>query len=164
MRGEVASITFGLAFRLHLSFQKPLRLPNRARSFSSMLCSACTFAGESGRDYRLLSPLGGQSKETAPNVWKALNDANESKQFVVKEPNSDDNADLKWPALQHELEIQNIFKDSPFIRQKVDFVLLSSALIRPKMVLQGFEKTLWTARNRRQLTSDKIKWIMKAVS
>jgi hypothetical protein len=31
------------------------------------------------------------------------------------------------------------------------------------MVLQGFEKPLWTARNRRGLTGDEIKWIMKAV-
>lgn len=113
MRTDVASITFGQAFRLRLSFQKPLHLPNRARSFSTMLCSACTFAGESGRNCRLLSPLGAQRIETAPNVWKAVNDADESEQFVVKEPSSDDNGALNWPAFRHELEMQNIFKVSP---------------------------------------------------
>jgi hypothetical protein len=115
----------------------------------------------------LISPLGGEKIEgerieTAPNVWKAVDDVDESEQFVVKEPSSDDDAALKWPAFQHELEMQKLFKNSPFIRRMVDFVP-SSALVQPKIVLQGFEKTLWTARNRRTLTDNEIKWIMKAV-
>jgi hypothetical protein len=103
-----------------------------------------------------------QKRASAPNVWKAVNDANDSEQFVIKEPSSDDGATLNWPAFQHEVEMQKLFKDSAHVRPTVDFVPFS-ATIQPKMVLQGFEKTLWTARNRRRLTGDEIKWIMKAV-
>jgi male germ cell-associated kinase len=103
-----------------------------------------------------------QKREKTPNVWKAVNAVDESEQFVIKEPSSDDDANLNWPAFQHELEMQKLFEDSALIRPIVDF-LPSSASIPPRMVLQGFEKTLWTARNRRQLTSDEIKWIMQAV-
>jgi male germ cell-associated kinase len=127
-----------------------------------MLRPGYTFAGESGRVYRLISPLGVPKKASAQNIWKAVNDSDDSEQFMIKEPSSDDDATLNWPAFQHELEMQKLFKDSALIRPMVDFVP-SSASIPPRMVLQGFEKTLWTARNRRQLTSDEIKWIMQAV-
>lgn len=162
MGGFLPPINFGLPVRLRLSPQKLVYLSAWARSFSSMLRSGCTIAGESGRIYRVISPLGVQRINTTPNVWKAVNDADESEQFVVKEPSIDDDATLNWPAFQHELEMQRLFKDSPFIRQMVDFVP-SAGLVQPKLVLQVFEKTLWTARNRRQLTPDETKWIMKAV-
>jgi hypothetical protein len=106
-----------------------------------MLRSGYTFAGESGRIYRLISPLGLQKTASAPNVWKAVNDADDSEHFVIKEPSSDDDAALKWPAFEHELEMQKLFAISPLIRPMVDFVP-SSASTQPKMVLQGFEKTL----------------------
>jgi len=75
-----------------------------------MLYSGYTFAGESGRIYRLISPLGVQKKASAPNFWKAVNDADDSEQFVIKEPSSDDDATLNWPAFQHEVEMQKLLK------------------------------------------------------
>ena len=44
----------------------------------------------------------------------------------------------------------------------VDFVI-PAARQEPYIVLQAFEKTLWTARTQRAMTGNEIKWIMKAV-
>jgi hypothetical protein len=70
-----------------------------------MLRSGYKFVGESGRIYRLICPLGVQKREKTPNVWKAVNAVDESEQFVIKEPSSDDDANLNWPAFQYELEM-----------------------------------------------------------
>ena len=86
----------------------------------------------------------------------------ESEQFVVKGPSSDDDRSLNWPLFKHDFEIQKLFNDSAFIRQMLDFVP-SAAGIEPKIVLQTFEKTLRTARMERPMTSNEIKWITKAV-
>ena len=58
--------------------------------------------------------------------------------------------------------MQKLFSDSPFIRQMIDFIPPEPGT-KPQIVLQAFEKTLWTARLQRPMTSDEIKWIMKAV-
>ena len=72
-----------------------------------------------------------------------MNDADESEQFIVKEPSSDDSSSRRWPLFQHEFEMQKLFIGSAFIRQMVDFV---PSVARPepelKMALQAFEKTL----------------------
>ena len=86
----------------------------------------------------------------------------QSKQFVVKAPRSDDDRSLGWPLFKHEFEMQKLFNNSAFIRQMIDFVP-SAAGVEPKIVLQIFEETLWTARTERPMTSNEIKWIMKAV-
>ena len=91
-----------------------------------------------------------------------MDDVDESKQFVVKGPSSDDDRSLSWPLFTHEFEMQKLFNDSAFIRKMIDFVP-SAAGVEPKIVLQAFEKTLWTARTERPMTSNEIKWIMKAV-
>jgi protein kinase len=143
---------------------RPLQFRARIQplAFSSTLCPGSKFTGESGRTYRLIHPLGPQRTETAPSVWKALDDVDESKQFVVKGPSSDDDGSLGWPLFKHEFEVQKLFNDSAFIRQMIDFVP-SAAGVEPKIVLQAFEKTLWTARTERPMTSNEIKWVMKAV-
>jgi hypothetical protein len=87
-----------------------------------MLRLSLKFTGERGRTYRLIQPLGPQRTETALNIWKALDDVDESKQFVIKGPSSDDNRSLSWPLFKREFEMQKLFNDSVFIRQMVDFV------------------------------------------
>lgn len=129
---------------------------------SLVLGPGLKLTGESGRIYRLICPLGHRELDNAPNVWKAVNHADESEQVVVKGPSSDDDRSLSWPLFQHELEMQKLFTGSPLIRQMIDYIP-SFAGEGPKIVLQGFEKTLWTARERRPMTSNEIKWIMKAV-
>lgn len=127
-----------------------------------MLGPGLKLTGESGRIYRLICPLGYQKTDSAPNIWKAVNDADESEQFVVKEPSSDDHRSLSWPLFRHELEMQKLFNGSAFIRQMIDYIP-SLGEEEPKIVLQAFQKTLWTARTQRPMTSNEIKWIMKAV-
>jgi hypothetical protein len=131
-----------------------------ARPF--MIKPGALVQGESGRMYRLLSPLFAQVSKNASNVWRAVDEQDESLEFVVKEPSPHDDASLDWPLFQHEVQMQRRFSKSPFIRQMVDFIPRSNST-RTMMVLQAFEKSLWTARNKRPLTMDEIKWIMKAV-
>ena len=163
MRGSFATTLSRLPCR-PLQFRAPRASPLRIQplAFSSTLCPGSKFIGESGRTYRLIHPLGPQRTETAPNIWKALDDVDESKQFVVKGPSSDDDRSLSWHLFKHEFEMQKLFNDSAFIRQMIDFVP-SAAGTEPKIVLQAFEKSLWTARTERPMTSNEIKWIMKAV-
>ena len=134
----------------------------RLLNISSMLGVGSKFTAKSGRTYRLIHPLGSQRTEDAPSIWKAIDDTDESEQFVVKEPSTDDDQSLSWPLFQHEHEMQKLFSESAFIRQMIDFVPLVAGA-KPKIVLQAFEKTLWTARLQRSMASDEIKWIMKAV-
>lgn len=130
----------------------------QSAAFSLMFSPNSRFTGKSGRTYRLIHPLGHQRA----GIWKAVDDADESEQFVIKGPSSDDNRSLSWPLFQHEVEMQTRFSGSAFIRQMVDFVPSTDGA-EPKMVLQAFEKTLWTARTQRPMTTNEIKWIMKAV-
>ncbi|KAF2436215.1 kinase-like protein [Tothia fuscella] len=102
--------------------------------------------GESGRKYRLAEPLFAQTSSTPPRVWKAVDEEDGKREFVVKEP----------------IQMQNQFKESPFIRKMLDYIP-QSVSNKPMMVLQAFERSLWNARNRRELTINEIKWIMKAV-
>lgn len=127
-----------------------------------MLSPEFELTGKSGRIYRLICPLGYQKTDSTPNTWKAVNDADEFEQFVVKEPSSDDHRSLSWLLFRHELEMQKLFNGSAFIRQMVDYIP-SLAEEGPKIVLQTFQKTLWTARTQRPITSNEIKWIMQAV-
>lgn len=118
--------------------------------------------GESGRKYRLLSPLSENVSKDASNVWKAVDDHDAGSEFVLKAPSHQDCAKLNWPLFRHEVDMQRRFSSSPFIRQMIDFVPQSAAA-PAMMVLQAFEKSLWNARNKRPMTMDEIKWIMKAV-
>jgi hypothetical protein len=52
--------------------------------------------------------------------------------------------------------MQKLFNGSTFIRQMVDFVSFVAGA-EPKIVLHAFEKTLWTARTQRPMTSNEIK-------
>ena len=158
------STTMHLRFPSRPSQFCPRLSPSRIRSLMipSMPGSGSKFSGESGRTYRLIDPLGSQGIQNTPTIWKAVDDADESEQFVVKEPSTDDDRSLGWPLFQHEHVMQKHFSDSVFIRQMVDFIP-SATGTKPKMVLQAFEKTLWTARMQRPMASSEIKWIMKAV-
>jgi hypothetical protein len=118
--------------------------------------------GESGHEYCLVSPFSAQSAEREPNVWKSVDVKDESMEYVLKGPSPQDDASLGWPFFKHEVQMQQRFIESPFIRKMVDYVPTSDSK-KPMMVLQAFEKTLWDARNRRALTRDEIRWIMKAV-
>lgn len=133
------------------------------RTIRLMSSVGAEFRGESGRRYRLVAPLSAR-KDTDAHVWKAVNVTDERQQFVVKRPKENGNKTHNLAAFQYELEMQNRFRDAPFIRRMVDFALgCSSTSSPPWMVLEGYEKTLWTARLRRRLSFEEIRWIMKAV-
>jgi len=119
--------------------------------------------GQSGRKYRLVATLSA-GKNVDPHVWKAVDDSDEHQQFVVKCPESNNWKAQNLAAFQYELEMQKRFRDAPFIRSLIDFAPGCSAQdLPPWMVLEGFEKTLWVARLRRQMSFQEIRWIMKAV-
>jgi hypothetical protein len=61
-----------------------------ARPF--MIKPGALVQGESGRMYRLLSPLFAQVSKNASNVWRAVDEQDESLEFVVKEPSPHDDA------------------------------------------------------------------------
>jgi len=95
-------------------------------------------------------------------VWKAVADHDAISEFVLKAPSPHDRAKPNWPLFQHEVQMQRRFSSSPFIRQMIDFVPQSGAA-PAMMVLQAFEESFWNARNKRPMTMDEIKCIMKAV-
>ncbi len=103
-----------------------------------MIKPGAVVQGESGRNYRLLLPLSAQVSNNGSNVWKAVDEQDESLEFVVKGPSQNDDALLEWPLFWHEAQIQRRFNKSPFIRQMVDFIA-SSDSSPAMMVLQAFE-------------------------
>jgi hypothetical protein len=117
---------------------------------------------QSGRTYRIVSPLVNSAPGISPHVWKAVDDRDSSKEFVAKQPNHHDEGSQKWSLFQHEVDMQNLFQTSPFIRQMTDFAPATDTR-KPIMLLEAFEKSLWSARTRRSLTPEEIKWIMKAI-
>jgi hypothetical protein len=114
--------------------------------------------GESGRTYFLTAPL---VQRRIPNVWKANQWNNENNQFVIKHPQSGDSPEKGWPAFRKEMEMQRLFQSAKFIRKMVDIVPPLSDAEPTMMVLEPFEKSLWSARTRRPLTTREIKHIMK---
>lgn len=114
---------------------------------------------ESGKTYLIVSPLG---QRTIPNVWKATDASSDSHQFIVKHLQFDDCSKQKWPAFQLELQMQNLFGPTRFVRKMVDTIRARSESDPPMMVLEPFEKTLWSARTRRPLTMRETKLIMKS--
>jgi len=128
-----------------------------------MSSSGLVIQGQSGRKYRLVTPLY-SGKDREPHVWKAVDVTDENHQFVVKCPESNGYKAQNLAAFQYELGMQKRFRDAPFIRSLIDFAPGCSSQDMPHwMVLEGFEKTLWTARLRRELSFREIRWIMKAV-
>lgn len=154
----------GLHFRVSVSLPSRTMCTSATNLITRQIISAGTvFQGESGRRYRLLSPLSPE-KGRKPHVWKAVDVTDDTHQLVVKQPRSDDDEAQNFPAFQHEFRMQQRFRNAPFIRQMVDYAPASpSTNSMPSMVLQGFEKTLWTARLRRELSYEEIRWIMKGV-
>jgi len=154
-RCEHQKIAAGFLFRYRFRKKSP--------SIYQMTClftirSGTCVEGESGRKYRLLSPL----SKSPSNVWKAIDAQDEYLEYVVKAPNNHDDVSLDWPLFRHEIQMQRRFNKSPLIRQMIDFVPHSNST-PPIAVLQAFEMSLWNARNRRHFALDEIKWIMKAV-
>lgn len=112
--------------------------------------------GESGRKYRLLSQISEKVSKSASNVWKAVDDHDAGLEYVVKAPSHHDSPSLHWPHFQHEVQMERRFSSSPFIRQMIDFIPQSDSALT-MVVLRAFEKSLWTARNKRSMTMDEIK-------
>lgn len=91
-----------------------------------------------------------------PHVWRA---DSEKDQFVIKHPQPDDSPEKLWPAFRKELGMQTRFQSARYIRKMVDKIPASSDL-PDMMVLEPFEKSLWSARTRRPLSIREIKHIM----
>ncbi|EAW16894.1 putative protein kinase [Aspergillus fischeri NRRL 181] len=127
-------------------------------AYTSLLHKGMKLLGESGRTYIVIAPL---VQRSFPNVWKAHHWNNEKDQFVIKHPQSDDSPEKGWPAFRKEMEMQRLFQPAKFIRKMVDVIPSRSDMEPTMMVLEPFEKTLWSARTRRPLTTREIKHIMK---
>lgn len=131
-----------------------------------MLCPNFRFTGkESGRVYRLIRPLEPAEDKGISHVWLAVDDADESRQFVVKGPKPHDHRSLGYPLFQHEYKMQVQFRNSKMIRRMVDhdFDLPTAAGTEPKMVLEPYAKDLWTVRKQRPMTANEIKWITSGI-
>lgn len=113
--------------------------------------------GETRKTYVLSAPL---IQRKHPHVWRASCSNNEKDQVVIKHPQFDDNPNELWPASRKEMEMQIRFQSARFIRKMTDTIPASSGL-PGMMVLEPFEKTLWSTRLRRPLTIQEIKHIMK---
>lgn len=142
----------------------------QCHTIASTLKPGSKLTGESGTVYRLVDPLGSRSENKPSSVWQAIDDNDSESEFILKALGSQDDPTSGWPLFQHEHKMQTLFADSPFIRTMVDFIPRTTpsgtepALdAEPVMVLQAFEKTLWSARLQRPFTDNEVKWIMKAV-
>ncbi|CCF35287.1 hypothetical protein CH063_07107 [Colletotrichum higginsianum] len=124
-----------------------------------MLSAGDTFRGECGLTYRLVRPLGSDSRN---NVWNAVDASRETSQYIAKGPSDGDDKSRDWLAFQHELDMQRLFAKAPMIREIVDFVPISESA-GPLMILEPMPMTLWEARNTRRLTKREIKWIMRGI-
>ncbi|KAF2493618.1 kinase-like protein [Lophium mytilinum] len=124
-------------------------------SQSHQLHAGQTLTGDSNKDYLLVAPLG------QPNVWTAVDSETQSSVFIIKQPASDDSAAASWPNFQQEMVMQELFKDDPAIRQKVDQIPPSKYGEPPRIVLEILEGTVWDARAKRPLSVREIKSIMR---
>ncbi|WQF87054.1 hypothetical protein CDEST_12068 [Colletotrichum destructivum] len=84
-----------------------------------MLSAGDAFRGERGLTYRLVRPLGSDSRN---NVWYAVDASRETSQYIAKGPSDGDDKSREWPAFQHELDMQKLYVKAPTIRELVDFV------------------------------------------
>jgi serine/threonine protein kinase len=126
-----------------------------------MFSKGSTVCGESGSVYRLVDALGTRRGTTTPNVWQVVEEP-DGPEFVAKGPSRDDDEALNWPAFQHEAKMQRLFTDDPMLRRMVDFVPKTNDM-KPMMILEPFQKTLWASRTTRPFSTKEIKWIMKGV-
>lgn len=125
-----------------------------------------TRRGESGALYTFLTQLekstGNYSQSTLWIVQTGQQEGKQERELIAKGPSKDDKKARRWPAFQHEVKMQRLYKDDKMIRPMVDF-LPSSETEEPMMILKPFEHTLWEARNMRPMTTAEIKWIMEGV-
>lgn len=92
-------------------------------------------------------------------MWKAS--CSNNHQVVIKHQESEDRPGEKWAAFRKEIEMQSLFRSVKYIRRMIDIIPPSSDLEPPMMVLEPFEKTLWSARTKRPFTLREVKHIMK---
>ncbi|KAI1170679.1 kinase-like domain-containing protein [Nemania sp. FL0916] len=140
--------------------RQTLSIPGTSRALAQirkMITAGLTRHGESGAAYSFIEPLGTPARQ---NVWLVRKDGQQ--QFIAKGPSSGDDKLSGWPAFQHELKMQRLFKEDKMIRKMMDFIP-SSDTDDPMMILAPFEKTLWEARCTRPMTTTEIKWIMEGV-
>ncbi|KAK6826860.1 hypothetical protein RU639_004595 [Aspergillus parasiticus] len=117
--------------------------------------------GKSNQKYTLLDPLL-QRKDKPCNVWSAARENDPRDQFVIKQPNNDDSPE--WPGFTKEMEMQELFRRSHYIRRMVDVIPPSLASEPPCMVLEAFENSLWSARLRRPFSLGEIRSVMRSVA
>lgn len=129
--------------------------PLRVLSRGSML------VGKRGQRYVLLDPLV-QRKGKQCNVWSAAKQDDPMHQFVLKKPDDEDGPG--WPDFIREMEMQKLLYKSGYIRRMVDVIPPPSDTEPPIMVLEAFEKSLWTARLRRPFSLGEIRSVMRSIA
>ncbi|KAK5144773.1 hypothetical protein LTR04_001475 [Oleoguttula sp. CCFEE 6159] len=120
-----------------------------------MIQEGAEFVGESGKKYLAVSSLG-QS-----NVWTAVDADTPTDIYVIKEPGVADDR-TGWPEFQQEMIMHELFKGCPSIRQQVDRILPASKADPPRIVLEIFENTVWTARAKRPFTAAELKSVTRS--
>lgn len=128
-----------------------------------VLTRGSILVGKHGQRYVLLDPLV-QRKGKQCNVWSAIKQDNPIHQFVLKKPDDEDGPG--WPDFTQEMEMQKLLYKSGYIRRMVDIIPPSPVIgIEPPiMVLEAFEKSLWTARLRRPFSLGEIRSIMRSIA
>lgn len=117
--------------------------------------------GKSKQKYTLLEPLL-HREEKPSNVWSAARENDPTDQFIIKQPDTDDGPE--WPYFTKEMEMQELFRKSHYIRRIVDVIPPSLDSEPPCMVLEAFEESLWSARLRRPFSLGEIRSVMRSVA
>lgn len=127
------------------------------RSFSQGL----KLVGKRGQTYVLLDPLV-RRKGKHCNVWSAARENDPMDQFVIKQPDEEDGPG--WPDFVKEKEMQELLYKSGYIRRMVDVIPPSSNLEPSSMVLEAFQKSLWSARLQRPFSLKEIRSVMRSIA
>lgn len=113
--------------------------------------------GESGALYLfIIQSETGVTNVSRKNLRIVWQDSEQDRELVAKEPFKDDDKTQRWPAFQHEVKMQQLYKDDKMIRPMVNF-LPSSDIDEPMTVLKPFKQTIWDARDTRPMTTAEIK-------
>lgn len=126
-----------------------------------VLTRGMKLVGKRGQPYVLLDPLV-QRKDKRCNVWSAAKQNDPMQQFVLKQPDDEDGSG--WPEFTKEMEMQELLYKSGYIRRMIDVVPPLSDAEPQSMILEAFEKSLWTARLRRPFSLGEIRSVMRSIA
>lgn len=140
-----------------------VRLSTILNTMSSLrsLSRGLKLTGKCGQTYVLRDPLT-QRKGRGSNVWSAARENDPMDQFAVKQPDDDDGPG--WPDFTKEMETQELLLRSGYIRRMIDVIPPALDSEPSCMVLEPFEKSLWSSRLRRPFSLEEIRSVMRSIA